>query len=199
MTAPQAQPTKAATQNLVREILALTAEITGAPVEDTTAAIDPAAFQPRDEVETMLAGLAAAHVRLIHRSMNEILAAPPGLDQSRGKAQLVALDRVLFGYLRELRAAGKRPVDSLAAPISTLKLSRKASKQADKLARKGIKRRICMREMSLFHRQPSNTMTRACNVPNPQKSNWNSKAARLVGLVLQSSTPFDHSTRFGHC
>lgn len=117
MTAPQAQPTKAATQNLVREILALTAEITGAPVEDTTAAIDPAAFQPRDEVETMLAGLAVAHVRLIHKSMNEILAAPPGLDQSRGKAQLVALDRVLFGYLRELRTARKRPADSFAAPI----------------------------------------------------------------------------------
>ena len=75
--------------------------------------LSPAAFAPRDALETMLAHLALAHVRLIVQSANDILAGPSGGAPPKAASQLVALDRVLLGYLRELRIARKRPADIL--------------------------------------------------------------------------------------
>lgn len=73
-------------------------------------------FQPRDALESILADLAAAHARLILKSVTEVLATPPSPARAKSQSHLVALDRALLGFLRELRIARKRPADTLAAP-----------------------------------------------------------------------------------
>lgn len=119
MQKPAKPAQSAETQAVLRDLLAFTQKTFADAAAES--APGPEAFQPRDAVETMLAGLAVAHVRLIHKSAQELLAAPLGQDQTRGKSQLVALDRMLLGYLRELRLARKRPAETLAAPAPVKK------------------------------------------------------------------------------
>lgn len=126
MPAPAKPAQSAETQDMLRDLLAF-AQKTAA---DALAYANPGpeVFQPRDAVETMLASLAVAHVRLIHKSAQELLAAPPRTDQTRAKAQLVAMDRMLLGFLRELRLARKRPAETLAASAPAKK-DQKPSRQ----------------------------------------------------------------------
>lgn len=109
-----AQSHETLTQDLLSGILAMVEQTESEAKAAEPPAIPPSAFQPRDPLESVLAELAAAHVRLILKSVTEVLATPPGAARAKGQAQLVSLDRMLLGFLRELRIARKRPDDTLA-------------------------------------------------------------------------------------
>jgi hypothetical protein len=66
-------------------------------------------MQPRDGLEYMLAILAAGHFNLILHSMREVFQDQPDANHARAKSTIVALDRHLLGFVRELRVSRKRP------------------------------------------------------------------------------------------
>jgi hypothetical protein len=65
---------------------------------------------PRDPVELMLAGLAVLHAYLIQDAAGDLLRERDDRLRSRTKSQIAAFDRGMFGFLRELRVARKRPL-----------------------------------------------------------------------------------------
>jgi hypothetical protein len=73
------------------------------------------AFQPRDPVEIMFAGMAVTHGYLALDSMRDVFRGQEDRLKARTKSTIVALDRQMFGYLRELRLARTRtlPVDEV--------------------------------------------------------------------------------------
>jgi hypothetical protein len=65
-------------------------------------------FEPRDPVELMLAGMAVIHAHLIYDSVRDLVREQDDRLRARGKSTIVALDRVMLGFLREFRIARKR-------------------------------------------------------------------------------------------
>jgi hypothetical protein len=71
-------------------------------------------FRPRDPVEIMLAGMTVAHVYLIQDSACDALRDETDVAKARTKSTIVALDRMLFGFLKELRTAQTRSIEGWA-------------------------------------------------------------------------------------
>jgi hypothetical protein len=67
-------------------------------------------FAPRDPVELMLAGMIVMHAHLIHDSVRDMLRGQDDYVRVRAKSAIVALDRGMIGFLRQLRIAQKRPL-----------------------------------------------------------------------------------------
>jgi hypothetical protein len=65
-------------------------------------------FEPRDPVELMLAGMAVIHAHLIQDSVHDLVREQDDRLRARGKSTIVALDRAMVGFLKELRIARKR-------------------------------------------------------------------------------------------
>jgi hypothetical protein len=61
-------------------------------------------------VESMLAAMVIMHVELIQDSARDALGDQTGALKARTKSSIVALDRMLLGFLKELRIAQKRTV-----------------------------------------------------------------------------------------
>ena len=72
------------------------------------------AFQPRDPVEMLLAGLVVMHARLIQDTARDLVIGQDRVLITRTKSTLAALDRAVLGFLRELRVAKKRKIDDWA-------------------------------------------------------------------------------------
>jgi hypothetical protein len=68
-------------------------------------------FEPRDAVEIMLAGMAVTHAHLIQDSARDVTHGLEGMLKARTKSTVVALDRGMVGFLKELRLAQARPVE----------------------------------------------------------------------------------------
>ena len=62
-------------------------------------------FEPRDPVELMLAGMAVIHAHLIQDSVHDLVREQDDRLRARGKSTIVALDRAMVGFLKELRIA----------------------------------------------------------------------------------------------
>ena len=84
------------------------------------------AFQPRDPVEIMLAGMVVTHAALILDTARDVMGEAAGTVRARTKALVVSLDRAMMGFLKELRLARARPVEEQAvegqaveAPVQT--------------------------------------------------------------------------------
>ena len=78
------------------------------------------AYVPRDPVETMLAGMIAGHLQLSLDATRDLLGCEDIRLKIRIRAQILALDRQMLGFMRELRAAQKRqpaPEQSAPAPV----------------------------------------------------------------------------------
>lgn len=73
------------------------------------------AFQPRDVLEIMLAGMAVTHAHLIQDSARDALLGQEDVLKARTKSTVVALDRGMIGFLRELRLAQTRPLEAAGA------------------------------------------------------------------------------------
>lgn len=74
------------------------------------------AFEPRDAVEIMLAGVTVAHFHLILDSTHDALRGQVLHSQKlQTKSGIVALDRRMAGLMKELRDARVRPMDETAA------------------------------------------------------------------------------------
>ena len=73
------------------------------------------AFQPRDPVEIMLAGMVVTHAALVLDTARDAVAEAAGTVKNRTKSLVVSLDRVMLGFLRELRLARTRPMAGEAA------------------------------------------------------------------------------------
>jgi hypothetical protein len=69
-------------------------------------------FAPRDPVELMLAGMVVMHAHLIHDSVRDLLRGRDDQLNARTKSAIVALDRGMIGFLRQLRIAQKRPLEA---------------------------------------------------------------------------------------
>jgi hypothetical protein len=65
-------------------------------------------FRPRDAVEVMLAGMAVTHVHLVEDSVRDVFRCQDDRLKARTKSTIVALDRGMFGFLKELRTAQAR-------------------------------------------------------------------------------------------
>jgi hypothetical protein len=82
------------------------------------------AMEPRDGLEHMLSILAVGHFNLILDSMRDVFQGQQDAMNARAKSIIVALDRSLLGFVRELRVSRKRPsagpaVEGLvAAPVT---------------------------------------------------------------------------------
>lgn len=72
------------------------------------------AFEPRDPVEIMLAGMAVTHFHLILDSAHDVFAEQPENLKVKTKSGVVALDRSMVGFLKELRTAQTRPMEGAA-------------------------------------------------------------------------------------
>jgi hypothetical protein len=70
------------------------------------------AHAPRDPVEVMLAGMAVLHAHLILNSARDLLREQDDRLRSKTKSAIAALDRGMLGFLRELRIARKRPLET---------------------------------------------------------------------------------------
>jgi hypothetical protein len=66
-------------------------------------------FRPRDSMEFMLAGMVVIHAHLIEDSANDAFQGEA--EARRTKSTVVALDRMMLGFLREFRIAQKRPLE----------------------------------------------------------------------------------------
>jgi hypothetical protein len=74
------------------------------------------AFRPRDPVEMMMAGVAVTHVHLIHDAARDALLCRKETLKARTKSTIVALDRGMLRFLKELRDAQKRTLEAEARP-----------------------------------------------------------------------------------
>jgi hypothetical protein len=69
------------------------------------------AFEPRDPVEMMLAGLVVTHFHLISHAAHEAFGEQPEDVRPRARSGIVALDRAMVGFVKELRTAKTRPME----------------------------------------------------------------------------------------
>jgi hypothetical protein len=67
-------------------------------------------FQPRDGLEYMLSTMLVGHFNLILDSMHDVFLGQVDTMKARTKATIVALDRSILAFVRELRLAGMRPL-----------------------------------------------------------------------------------------
>jgi hypothetical protein len=65
-------------------------------------------FEACNPVELMLAGMVVIHAHLIHDSVRDLVREQDDRLRARGNSTIVALDRVMLGFLREFRIARKR-------------------------------------------------------------------------------------------
>jgi hypothetical protein len=72
-------------------------------------------FQPRDGLEYMLATMMVGHFNLILDSMLDVFLGQIDTMKARTKTTIVALDRSMLAFVRELRLAGTRPLAHGAA------------------------------------------------------------------------------------
>ncbi len=91
-----------------------TAERREARARDVTGSV--LAFNPRDPVEIMLAGMVVTHIELIRASAREALLDQKDISRGRAKSSIVALARVVLGLLKELRLAQKRTLAASLMP-----------------------------------------------------------------------------------
>ncbi len=83
-----------------------------------------AGLQPHGAVETMLAGLAVTHAHLIEHSARDVRRGQDELLTARTKSTIVALDRGMLGFLKELRhVQAKRLASEQAAGASPAPLA----------------------------------------------------------------------------
>ena len=75
------------------------------------------AYLPRDPVETMLAGMIAGHLQLSLDATQDLLGCQDIRIKIRIRAQILALDRQMLGFMKELRAAQKRQAAPEAPPV----------------------------------------------------------------------------------
>ena len=68
------------------------------------------AFEPRDPVEIMFAGMVVTHFQLILHSAHEAFHETPLDGGGRNKSGIVGLDRSMVGFAKELRSAQNRPL-----------------------------------------------------------------------------------------
>lgn len=69
-------------------------------------------FQPRDPLEIMFAGLAVTHAHLVHDSARDVMRGQEDVLKARTKSTIVALDRGMLGFLKELRIARTRTLSA---------------------------------------------------------------------------------------
>ena len=75
------------------------------------------AFEPRDPVELMLAGMAVANFHRIMDQTHDAFSEAPELPRDRANARIVALERATTGLLKEIRILQNRPLaDAVEAP-----------------------------------------------------------------------------------
>jgi hypothetical protein len=74
------------------------------------------AFRPRDPVEVMLAGMAVIHAYLIQDAAHDLSRGQDARFKARTKTSIVALDRGMLGFLKELRVARARVFEGEAPP-----------------------------------------------------------------------------------
>jgi len=75
------------------------------------------AFQPRDAVEMMFAGMVVTHYHLITHTAHEVFAVRRDDPRGPSNSGIVALDRALVGFVKELRTAQIRPVEGAIAAV----------------------------------------------------------------------------------
>lgn len=76
------------------------------------------AFQPRDAVELMLAGLTVTHYHLILHTAHDVFGEQPEGVRPRTRSGIVALDRAMIGFVKELHTAKTRPLEGATDPAS---------------------------------------------------------------------------------
>jgi hypothetical protein len=76
------------------------------------------AFQPRDPVELMFASMIVAHFHLVLHSAHEAFLESPEDLKPTTRAGIVALDRAMIGFVKELRVARIRPAAGADATAS---------------------------------------------------------------------------------
>jgi hypothetical protein len=67
-------------------------------------------FAPRDGLEYMLSVMAVGHFNLLLDSMFDVFQGQMDSVKGRTKSTIVALDRAMLGYVKELRTCARRPV-----------------------------------------------------------------------------------------
>jgi hypothetical protein len=116
MTAAQPNTDKTVAQTMLQSIVEAICDRPG----DTTAQRDARSrdvvdailgFRPRDPVEMMLAGMAVTHVHLVYDTARDVLRGQDELLRARSRSTIVALDRGMIGFLRELRIARSRTIE----------------------------------------------------------------------------------------
>jgi hypothetical protein len=88
------------------------------------------AFEPRDPVEMMLAGMAVGHSHLLLDWIHDAFRKEPDAQKVRS---IVALDRVMTGFLKELRFAQARPMEGEAVEPRGDPATEPTAKRAPKL------------------------------------------------------------------
>jgi hypothetical protein len=90
------------------------------------------AFEPRDPVEIMFAGMVVTHFHLILHCAHDAFHEAPRDGKGRGKATIVALDRSMVGFAKELRAAQTRPMEEGHEAASRVAPAEPVAKSASK-------------------------------------------------------------------
>jgi len=86
------------------------------------------AFEPRDPVEVMLAGMVVTHFHLILDSAHDAYDAAPDNRKARINSGINGLGRQMGGFLKELQSAQLRPLAAAAAPSTDAPAEKPAPK-----------------------------------------------------------------------
>ncbi len=68
------------------------------------------AFEPRDAVEYMLSTLVFGHFQMILDAMHDVFQGQADAMKAKSRASIVALDRSMIAFVKELRIARRRPL-----------------------------------------------------------------------------------------
>ncbi len=88
------------------------------------------AFQPRDAVEMMLAGMVVTHFHLVSHVAHDAFRTRPEDPKPRATSGIVALGRAMVGFAKELRAARTRPMEEAMEAAAAPEPSVAANEQA---------------------------------------------------------------------
>jgi len=147
-------------------------------------------FRPRDPVEIMLAGVAVAHVHLIHDSTCDALSGQTDVLKARTKSTIVALDRVLIGVLKELRTAQARPVENWAdveqPPATVVQAPEKPGMEGAAAQTEAVKPKVSPAPRAPLRAQ---THTTAPRPPMPLLPGLQPTAASIATLMALLSPP----------
>ena len=110
--ATSVQTDRTVIQDMLRDIIRALGERPGEPAaqRDSRAravALSVLAFRPRDPVETLLAGLIVMHAQLLQDAARAASGGDP-----KARAGVIALGRVLLGFLREMHRAQGRVLET---------------------------------------------------------------------------------------